>query len=298
MKKLLKIILVNFILCTLIFCIGEFACTFFNYIQHDHSAYPFSNHIKNVWNSYQDTDYFKDYEFRKPSDPTIQTEKLPIAIMGCSFAYGMNLKETETISAQLAKITGRKVYNAGLIASSPREMLYILRTEKWRKELLGEENNLEYIIYPYIYHHLFRLYNETKMITHSPKFKKKGNSLEYYKRKNFLFKTQLHKKALEVRYNIINGKKAFELMKLYLTEINKEIKKNYPNAQFVILVYDENGTEDWNFFEKEGIKIVKVTNLTTNKNILENEYRLSDNKHPNAKAWEEIVPLLSEKLNL
>ena len=298
MKKFLKIIFINLFLCTILLCIAEFACIFFNYIQHDHTEYTFSSHLKNIWSSYFDTDYYKNYEYRKPSEPTNKEEKLPIAVMGCSFTYGMGLEEHETISAQLAKVTGRKVYNAGIVASSPRDILYILRTDKHRIELLGKENNLEYIIYPYIAHHLFRLYNETRILSPSPKFKKKENSLEYYKTKSVLFKTQLYKKTIEVRYHIINGKESFELMKLYLTEINKEIKKNYPNAQFVVLVYDENGTEDWDFFEKHGIQIVKVINLTKSKNLLENEYRLPDNKHPNAKAWEEIVPLLSEKLNL
>ena len=298
MKKILKIVFVNLFLCAIIFCIGELSCIFFNYIQHDHKDYPFSSHIKNIWTSYHEGDYFKDYEFRKPSEPINKEEKLPIAVMGCSYTYGMGLQETETISARLAEATGRTVYNAGFIASSPRDILYILRTDKHRIKLLGEGNNLEYIIYPYIAHHLFRLYNETRVFAPSPKFKKKGNSLEYQKKKNFLLKTQLYKKAIEVRYHIIDGKKSFELMKLYLVEINKEIKKNYPKAQFVVLVYDEKGTEDWDFFEKQGIKIVKVTNLTTSKKLLGNEYRLQDNKHPNAKAWEEIAPLLSEKLNL
>ena len=218
--------------------------------------------------------------------------------MGCSYAYGLWLDDTETLASTISEKTDRSVYNLGVIGTSPREMLYILRDKKLRNNQLNNQKDFKYIIYPYISHHLFRLYIDTKSYTCSPYYKQTKDGLEFYRKNPQICNLYTYKKLLELKYSQINNKESFKLFCLYMKEINKEIKENFNNTKFVILVYEDYIGQNWQLLEKEGVIIIKVKDLIKTE-IIQPQYTISETDiHPNAKAWETIVPELIKELNL
>ena len=93
-------------------------------------------------------------------------------------------------------------------------------------------------------------------------------------------------------------------MKLYIKEIDEEIKNNfsYKNkpAKFIILNYGND--EEIHFDEVIGnnnnIVVVNVEDLV-DFNTENSEYTICENDiHPNEKAWNAIVPKLIKKLKM
>ena len=73
--------------------------------------------------------------------------------------------------------------------------------------------------------------------------------------------------------------------------------------KFVILLYEKESYINkirpiFPELEKNGIEIIDINKLS-NINFKKKEYQISDNNpHPNEKAWEEITPLVVNKLGL
>ena len=206
------------------------------------------------------------------------------------------MKTPETFSGQLSKYTDTTVYNYGISGGSPKEALYLLRYYLNLKSI----KNPEYVIFTYIEDQINRINQYGWVIDNEemPVFiKKSDNTLEYnnkrkkiYKSKTFLYLNHVYSEHQSV--------KCKDLLNLYFTEINKEIKKNFPDCKFVILVYTETGIEDWEPLKKENIEIIHLKDLA-DINPNDAEYCISkEDVHPNAKVWEKIVPPLAKKLNL
>ena len=145
-KKNTKIILINIFLSIAFLLMLEAFCVYKEYKTVESSDYKLGTHLKYLFKSYKNFSYINTSEIRPISYPEHIDGKSPLAIMGCSFAYGLGLSKNETLADQLAKKTNRIVYNLGVTGSSPREMLYILRNDKLRNELFGNRNDFEYII--------------------------------------------------------------------------------------------------------------------------------------------------------
>ena len=234
-------------------------------------------------------------------------EKLPIILLGCSFTYGDNLSETETFSYVLSKYSKREIYNLGLSARSPRTMLYLMREnfQFTKEKLLNNNLNFEYIIYTYIYDHKRRLYVNLIQndIPYYKTIKKDNNKYLKFVHYNFLNKTFIFKNIMELVYkykNKYNQKDIFDTFVIYMKEINKEIQSkfniNNKSPKFVILVYIEDGTEDWNVLKQDNILIINIKK-DLNIDIDEEKYTLFDG-HPSKEAWQAIVPALVKELNL
>lgn len=91
---------------------------------------------------------------------------------------------------------------------------------------------------------------------------------------------------------------------IFMKEVKNETSKKFPNSKFVILLYDDSlywkdidfiNHANWDLLRKEGFYIFDTKELT-NKDLSKKEYKAEDFYHPNAKAWEEIVPPLVQKL--
>ena len=264
--------------------------------------YMLFNEMKIIY-FYNTDNYFVQQEFRKPSvGKNYKNEDIIVA--GCSFAHGASLNDNETISAVLAeKFPKYKVYNIGLSGASPRENLFILRNSQKFKNwgiLPDEKENTKFYIYIYFKGQKERLFL-TNVRTDSPHYKVKKlkngeQKLVFYIPKNNLQKTFIYK---YVTSKLIFSDSILEnfndLLFLYFKEIQKEVKAKYPNAKFVIYVYDYYNEFDENNIKnlkKDGIKVI-----LSDKDYNEKQYLDFDNQHPNERAWEEITDYLGKKLN-
>lgn len=297
MKKILKIFMFNVFLVVLVILLAEMTCIYITYQRDWAQKFSFLNHLSYIIDAYKHPIPFNLRFIREPAIVKNSSKK-PIALMGCSFAYGLFLDEDKTPNVILSQYSNRTVYNLGIPAGSPREMLYILRNDEYRTKLFGNRTDFEYIIYPYISHHKYRLYQNTLQYVVTPSYKVKNQQLVYNPQNRVLAISYLYRKFLELRYSKINQASALKLHSLYMKEINREIKYYFPQTKFVILLYEDHLNEDRSDLEKEGIIVIKLTDILTT-NIYTTEYKISsENAHPNDKAWELVMPALVKELNL
>lgn len=222
-----------------------------------------------------------------------------IVVSGCSFAFGDKLTNEQAVHSQLSKYTHRNVFNIALSGGSPRELLYILSNDKILNSLISDKTSVKDFIYIYISDSKSRLYRNVRPIVPFYIATNGYKKLQYSNVPNYINHSFLLRYINIFLYN--NGflKNKNKLFNLYMNEINNKIKNNFKNAKFIILVYNYNKDDIEMFKELEtnGIKIIYLYRIVK-VNIDDEKYKLDDNFHPNAKAWEVIVPALAKELNL
>ena len=304
----------NLFLIISIFLICDFICfiqTYNLWIGHTSDLnFQFKEYIKSL----KYTDFDEEYNRLKSEglfrDTIVKNpKKKPILIFGCSFANGDGLENEQTFSTKLSKRTNRSVYNRAYSSLGIQYMPYFLEHYEIEK---GLAENPEYIIFIMIDNHIFRLYRAYYNVLYFVPDKKykisKNNELvEYNYNDIFLQKSIMYKHLLGkiAEFKTDNGyvDKNFDFIKLHFLKAKKLIDEKFPSSKLVILRYEEEvnnpiwSSERWKELEDEGIIVIDSYSLT-NEHLNTEEYRLSDNVHPNEKAWDLIVPKLVEMLNL
>ncbi|MGN0015667.1 MAG: hypothetical protein ACI37T_09650 [Candidatus Gastranaerophilaceae bacterium] len=247
---------------------------------------------------------------------TGKSKKRPIVFCGCSYTYGSFLKNTQTLAYKVHQLTQRTVYKRGVCGGSINQILEQLTSGVLKKEV----PDAEYLIYVYIISHIDRL------------FFYQIESLETYINNRYEIKNgklvKIENPKLPYLYSLftvkyfqqiiagIRADKEFDddipLFKAIMTEIMNQLKKQYPNSKYVILMYPESSTVGIergkeqaaatnkivkDYCEKLGFWVIDAEDLTQEP-IRNSEYRCLDVDHPNERAWDIIAPALVKKLNL
>ena len=323
MKKVFKIILINVILVILIFfCVDFFAYVFTVnkkeplYFKYKNPFAIFAIYITRFSFLNKDASILQDYinnkRFRPVENEGTKTKK-PILIFGCSFAYGYRLKDNETFSYQLGKLTGRPVYNRAYPGWAPQHMYIQLQNKNFYKIVPKPE----YIIYVFIPNQIARFHLTTRITTSRYKYnifyKISKNKLkrdifsEYINSfaTIYLVKRKLHPvQPRSLKYRQYDHK----LLKLYFSTSKQIVNKKWGNdVKFIIILYGKESRlkkllPTFNGLKKSNFTIININDLS-DKNFNSKEYQIGKingkwDYHPNAKAWEEITPLIVNKLNL
>ena len=266
-------------------------------------SYIFQKRNKNNFNYFRNNIYNKNYNNKS------------IIFFGCSYTFGIQLSDEETLSNKLAKKLNINVYNFGICASGIQHMLSLLQNNIFYN-LIKEEP--KYAIYTIIPDHFERL---QKYIFPSPmmanginlqyelknsKLKKRYIPLNLFS-KSFLVKSiyyQIDTKRNDFEPNI---KEQNNLLAYYIfTESFQILKKIYPNIKFIILRYEtENDYAEeyennkiWENLQKQGIIIINSSDLIGRKFKYASEDTCEDQYHPSEKAWDLLVPKLIEQIEL
>jgi len=232
-----------------------------------------------------------DFEFREPIN--IKSDKAPILIFGCSYAFGHYLNPNQNFGANLAKLTKRSVYNFGMPGASVQQFLVLLENKDFQITPPPE-----YIIYVYMNDHIRRMYTkfyDSYERQYPIRYKLQNNdlildkdtyvSLYLYKKLNcFLSKL----KAENPKYNKIN----MSNFSKYINKANLLIKEKFPNSKFIIYVYEEEENYDWSIIENIGVKVVINTDLN---NVI--AMKMSDG-HPSAEAWKYFTPIFIKEAGI
>ena len=293
MKKFLGIIFVNIIFIVLIlFMLDEAA----NCIQFYHPGY---------W------DGFSSVRLENPL--TYNDDKKSIVILGCSFAYGDAIGDSDNVSYKLQQLTDRKVYNRGQSAWGPQFVLRDIQEADFfqNKEIIEPE----YFVYIFISDHIRRIYANYFSIqdyTIYDLYSIKNNKL-VLKPKNVRFENYIKISTLAKRlnwllFNLIPNDKKFDRLKLYIETMQSELKQRYPDSKFVVIVYNSKNdieshhiqpfkTNRWDELEKDGMIVINFDSPDY-EFLTEREYLASDEQHPSAKAWDVLTPIIAERLKL
>lgn len=224
-----------------------------------------------------------------------------IVYTGCSFIYGQNLKEEETVSYKTSLLVKNPVYNLGLISRAINSLIGIIQYGIFFDKV---EIEPAVIIYNYADFHLLRLvmpnfsYEENEFL-----YKIKNNKLERKKPpfivSRFPVLCLIREHVFE--YRVDKDKKYKEYLKkllyLHFMEVKKLINNKWKDTKFIITVYFDSPIfeEIADDLEKEGFIIIRFTEQEFGIDTASEEYLLPDG-HPNAKVWEIITPQLVEKI--
>lgn len=314
MKKAVFIIAINFIL-LLIFLIGAEAYTYKHYkqtfeknkqtIEKNNQAYEQGGNHYRFKQEYSYPLKFEDTQgikFFKPPKYGNGNKK-PVIFFGCSFTEGAGLTDEQTLAYKISQLTGRTTYNRGKGSTGTQFMYYQLSTP----ELKYEVPEAEYIIYTFIWDHLFRLYNyqACPLVTGlNLRYKVVNGKLEEIKPAFVPFYSLYLVKKFQVDIadkKAIEEEQNFKLFNFIMKESIKLAQKTYPQSKFVIIEYPDSHTQT--LPPDEVIKLKDMGFVVVNAeemlghNLQDSKYRLVDN-HPSKLAWEEIAPKLARKLNL
>ena len=246
----------------------------------------------------------------------VDKQKGIVLLFGCSYAYGASLTDKQTFSYKLQKQTQRLVINRAFSGWGIQNMVYQLKLNDFKNHVFAfvkdetnsnislKNDSVQYVIYLYMADHLRRLYVpcsffDDKFISYSVKestLKENGifPTLYWY---SYLLRSLYRSKFSYIENNYNDENKNYLLA--HFIEANKEIKKNFPNAKFIIFDYSNSKIikEADNELKNNGINTVYLSELSS-LDFTTDEYVADKVLHPSEKAWDVIVPLFAKKLNL
>ena len=327
-KNIIKIIILNIILLVIIIFIADYSIYLKfkqDYIKNLDSEslklYPPISYIDNYKSNYSPQSYIfqkinkNNFNYFRNNIYNKNYNNKSIIFFGCSYTFGAQLSDEETLSNKLAKKLNINVYNFGICASGIQHMLSLLQNNNFYN-LIKEEP--KYAIYTIIPDHFGRL---QKYIFPSPmmesginlqyelknsKLKKRYIPLNLFS-KSFLVKSIYYQ--LDTKRNDFepSTKKQNNILAYYIfSESFKILKKKYPNIKFIILRYEteEDLAEEyenekiWENLKKQGIIIINSSDLIGRKYKYASEDTCEDKYHPSEKAWDLLIPKLIEKIEL
>lgn len=248
--------------------------------------------------SYKEKREFQDLEkeMRSPAISSERGNKKQIIIAGCSFAYGYLLGEKDCIHTILSDITGRIVSNIAVPSGCQRETLWFFRNKDALGKYIVKNQDVDYVIYVRIDDHKRRLFFDLNTIAPQYKIADNGTKIEFLNDKLYRH-TFLYRNLKLAKYYLTPQDKVWDLQNLFFREINKEIKKLFPNSRFVILDLDYKTDDRMKELTKDGIEIITLSEYFGD-DFNKEEYLASDNRHPNGKFWKRTAEVLKEKLKL
>lgn len=218
--------------------------------------------------------------------------------------WGLNLKDEQTFSYKISKALNINVYNKAIPGGGVAQILYQLRSPILKK-LIKEEP--KYIFYFYYPDHLRRIRTRvtpTDKTIPNVFYKRRNNGLE--EEKFLIFKdSYLYSTIQEFLLSNHHGKEPSyvfllkdleNLFELYLSEINKEIKKQYPNSKFIIIkLTDHHDFENKALSKYNVINITSLTGIDLMNDDTDEKYWSDWDYHPSELYWNKAIPeLLNE----
>lgn len=317
MKKVIKVISINLLLIVgLIFIIDVCTWGYQNYLMHKNNeryigVWPIKYHPR-VKHFDIDLKYFPnpDENWGRAPEGLNYKKKKPIAIFGCSYAFGYELNKEQTISYKLAHKAKRPVYNRAVSAWGIQHMLYSAN-----QPLLYEQvPEPEYAMFIMMFDHPRRIYTRSFSPGHLL------NEERYLRYKNFngqlVQKTGIKgkspiaaiRKLVDRSYitsviheayvkNVLlskkNSHKCVDFMVEHFIQSKNEMQKHWKNTKFIVLLYDQIDNQE-RFEEKlkaNNIEFIELDKLVGT-DLDTQEFKLEHDPHPSEKAWD----LVSEKL--
>lgn len=315
MKKIIRITFINIFLLFLLIFAAEvliWACEnarikIFNEKNTTGKIIPFHPKPKNY---YLSLDYFPQPKSNWGRYPDgLEYSKKPVVLFGCSFAYGFFLKDTETMSYKISRLTKRPVYNRAASGWSIQHMLYQVRQSKFYEKVPEPE----YVIFLLINDHFRRLYVPTFLSTqmlseiYNLRYKCENDRLVLKDRPNKIkdfFKQSYIIQKLEHAYinNFVVAPRNYENYSRFalkhFTESRAAMQKHWKNTKYIIIFY-QHFYNDYKFkelLEREGFEVLSLQDLS-DIDIYSDEY-MQKNYHPTAKAWDVFAPIIVEKAGL
>ncbi len=296
----MKKVFFNILIMVAIFFIFDYTIYKIN-IQKYNLPYSYMFTKKIAVSDENDKDYIDNMlKFREPNIVP-NSDKKPIVFTGCSFVYGTGLTDKQTITYKISDLLNTSVYNFGMCSYGINTFITLLKMGIFFDKV-KEEPSL--VIYIYIGCHLKRIvmpnmYFERNEFLYKPD---RNNHL-VRKRPPFIISHSALLSSIRsfifdinFEYNKQYQKYLLKLLKIHILEAKRLINEKYPDTKFLVLLYFDSPLFEQIApdLEKEGIIIIRVIE-ELGIDPHGPEYQLPDG-HPNEKIWNEIAPLLANRL--
>lgn len=171
-------------------------------------------------------------------------------------------------------------------------------------------NNAEYVVYVYMHDHIKRYLHPFVMMNHYDEMFSPSKAEKFLNKSCLIKFINVKLKQKKVLNEFPESAKSCEFLKRTILKWHSEVKKYAPDSKFIIILWDEKialqdnasikyvsdimASKLWHDLEEEtngNIKVIHTKDLTNI--IYDKKYRLKadiDDWHPNAKAWELLVP--------
>lgn len=313
-----KIILTNLMVIIVLFSILEITSYYFLKIDAESYLKPYNENAKKtgteqLTQSYAPVEVFNQNTFKFRPDIVGDNKKNSILFFGCSYIYGFQLEENETLPYFINKETNLTTINRGIPGGSILSTLYDLNDNKFYEEI-KKYPTPKYIIYLYINDHLTRIRNpyrssvRPKNSPHyqiNPEFKiENGQIIENVPNKLKLFLYSLYTTKAYHYFYAQNFKQKDGIDEFFdlMYQAKKITDEKFPKSKFVILLYKDGShfTMHENIIKKltDNGFIVLDTEKLAGHELETDKWRSGDKEHPNAKAFEDISKGLVKELNL
>lgn len=302
MKKWQWILVINFVVLIILWLAADIIFTL--------NLSKLGFYIRPEWRTFSQLHQLSTYDdFRKTRtlrhSLVENTDKKPIMLFGCSFAYGYSLGDNQTFAYKLSKLTNRSVYNYSDNNLGIQYMPYII------DNYLDDSIQPEYIIYVLIEDHYNRLYRAIWGTTEpvvDARYELKKGELKVVRPKwkfRHIFPLERffsHKLTYWLRQHsddektIAFGNKHFELAQ-------KIIKKKYPNAKIIIIPFVQRDFENSFYFRHkldlnpDDFSVARTDDLVGRPLNHEEDFAI-DHNHPSEHAWDLVTPALVKKFNM
>ena len=137
--KLIKIVTVNILLIILFLSVVEIFLAYNKFCEYRKfyikEKIATIDELKTIFDfvfcrfKYPTESFYQTKFFRSPAGLEYK-DKPSIVLFGCSYAYGQNLENEETLSYQLSRYLKRTVYNFALCGGGLQDILHIIRNNK------------------------------------------------------------------------------------------------------------------------------------------------------------------------
>ena len=242
----------------------------------------------------------------------LPSQKNPILLFGCSFAFGIYLEDEQTFGYKLSKILDRAVINRSVGGGSMAHMLYQTENEDFYKQVPKCKD----VIYVIIDDTTRRLYVDTFLVTlpyFNIHYKKRKNDLVLVEYKNpfvnlfkslYLYKFFQHKYVEYYLKNPENADEISELELMYFLNTRENLEKNWKEkVNFTIVFYNnfylgssvETEEKLVQKLKENGFNVIKVSDIT-DESIMQGMYIIPNDGHPTETAWNLLTPLIAKKL--
>lgn len=241
------------------------------------------------------------------------SKKRPVIFFGCSYTQGVGLTNEQTLAYKISNLTNRTTYNRGVGGTGTQFMYYQLN----RNDLKTEIPDAEYIIYTFIWDHLYRLYAYELNFFGSDinlRYKIKNNRLVEISPSFMPFYALYTTKRIQESIKLKNGGLEscdYKMFNMIIKESIRLSKEKYPNSKFIMLTFPDSGVFMKNYvegrrsFNKEEIKKLKEMGVIlinaeelVGHQLRKDKYRVADKDHPSELSWDEIAPRLVKTLHL
>lgn len=231
-----------------------------------------------------------------------------IVTFGCSYSYGHGLKKEETFQSYLSSLTKYNVFNYAMCGG---DIIGGLNDLKNHPEHLTEMNDVEYVIYTYMYDHINRFLSVSSFYNHYEfLFDNSEEKIIKQLLKAPLFRLLLSSFQLYlIKKELPQTDKIEKSYKNAIKRANEQLKLFFPNTKFIVILYNEKLPNDRSAFDiwfvsqfmeseiweelkqEENIQIVRTKDVVGF--YFDKEYKLKEDIadwHPNSKVWKEFTP--------